>query len=327
MDMRCIEIAGFGGPEVLRETRCPVPEPGADEVLVRVRAAGVNRPDVAQRLGHYPPPPGASKIPGLEISGEIASLGAEVERWQPGDQVCALVSGGGYAEFAVVPAGQLLPVPAGLSLEQAACLPETAFTVWSNVFRRGGLGAGEVFLVHGGSSGIGTMAIQLAKAFGARVIATAGSEQKCAACRGLGADLAVNYRDSDFVAAVTSFTDGRGADLILDMVGGEYIQRNIQCAADDGRIVQIAFLQGASASLNLMPVMLKRLTITGSTLRARSVAFKSGLAREVEQNVWPLLEAGRVRVVLERSFDLAEAADAHRLMESSAHVGKIVLRA
>ncbi|MFM7273117.1 MAG: NAD(P)H-quinone oxidoreductase, partial [Gammaproteobacteria bacterium] len=319
--------AGFGGPEVLRETRCPVPEPSAGEALVRVRAAGVNRPDVAQRLGHYPAPPGASLIPGLEIAGEIVSVGAGVLRWQPGDRACALVAGGGYAEFAVVPQGQLLPVPAGLSLEEAACLPETAFTVWSNVFRRGGLRAGEVFLVHGGSSGIGTLAIQLAQAFGARVVTTAGSEEKCAACRRLGADVAVNYRDSDFVAAVKAFSGGHGADLILDMVGGEYVQRNIQCAAEDGRIVQIAFLQGAALSLNLMPVMLKRLTITGSTLRARPVSFKSELAREVEQNVWPLIEAGRVRVVLERSFDLAEACEAHRLMESSAHVGKIVLRA
>ena len=326
MEMRCIEIAGFGGPEVLREARCPVPEPSAGEVLVRVRAAGVNRPDVAQRLGHYPAPPGASTIPGLEIAGEIVSLGAGVERWQSGDRVCALVAGGGYAEFAVVPQGQLLPVPVGLSLEEAACLPETAFTVWSNVFRRGGLRAGEVFLVHGGSSGIGTLAIQLARAFGARVVATAGSEEKCAACRRLGAELALNYRDSDFVAAVKAFSGGHGADLILDMVGGEYVQRNIQCAAEDGRIVQIAFLQGAAVSLNLMPVMLKRLTITGSTLRARPVSFKSGLAQEVEQNVWPLVEAGRVRVVLARSFELSEACEAHRLMESSAHIGKIVLR-
>jgi NADPH2:quinone reductase len=325
MDMRYVEICGYGGPEVLRETRGPAPVAGPGELLVRVRAAGVNRPDVAQRQGFYAPPPGASAIPGLEVAGEIVAMGEGVARWRLGDQVCALVSGGGYAEYVNVPARQALPVPRGLSLEEAAALPETAFTVWSNVFQRGGLVVGEVMLVHGGSSGIGTLAIQLGRALGSRVIATAGSAEKCEACMALGAEACVNYRDTDFVQAVREFSGGRGADLILDMVGGDYIQRNIQCAAEDGRIVQIAFLQGSAVSLNLMPLMLKRLTLTGSTLRARPESFKAALASSVEHNVWPLVEAGRVRVVLARRFDLAEAAEAHRLMESSAHIGKIVL--
>jgi putative PIG3 family NAD(P)H quinone oxidoreductase len=325
MDMRYIEISAYGGPEVLRETRGPAPVAGPGELLVRVRAAGVNRPDVAQRQGLYAPPPGASAIPGLEVAGEIVAMGEGVARWHLGDQVCALVSGGGYAEYVNVPARQALPVPRGLSIEEAAALPETAFTVWSNVFQRGGLTAGEVMLVHGGSSGIGTLAIQLGRALGARVIATAGSVEKCEACVALGAEVCVNYRDADFVAAVREFSAGRGADLILDMVGGDYIQRNIQCAAEDGRIVQIAFLQGSAVSLNLMPLMLKRLTLTGSTLRARPESFKAALATSVEQNVWPLIEAGRVKVVLAKRFNLADAAEAHRLMESSAHIGKIVL--
>lgn len=325
MDMRYVEICGYGGPEVLRATRGPAPVAGPGELLVRVRAAGVNRPDVAQRQGFYAPPPGASAIPGLEVAGEIVAMGEGVARWRLGDQVCALVSGGGYAEYVNVPARQALPVPRGLSLEEAAALPETAFTVWSNVFQRGGLVAGEVMLVHGGSSGIGTLAIQLGRALGSRVIATAGSAEKCEACMALGAEACVNYRDTDFVQAVREFSGGRGADLILDMVGGDYIQRNIQCAAEDGRIVQIAFLQGSAVSLNLMPLMLKRLTLSGSTLRARPESFKATLASSVEQNVWPLVEAGRVRVVLARRFDLADAAEAHRLMESSAHIGKIVL--
>jgi putative PIG3 family NAD(P)H quinone oxidoreductase len=325
MDMRYIEISAYGGPEVLRETRGPAPVAGPGELLVRVRAAGVNRPDVAQRQGLYAPPPGASAIPGLEVAGEIVAMGEGVARWHLGDQVCALVSGGGYAEYVNVPARQALPVPRGLSIEEAAALPETAFTVWSNVFQRGGLTAGEVMLVHGGSSGIGTLAIQLGRALGARVIATAGSVEKCEACVALGAEVCVNYRDADFVAAVREFSAGRGADLILDMVGGDYIQRNIQCAAEDGRIVQIAFLQGSAVSLNLMLLMLKRLTLTGSTLRARPESFKAALATSVEQNVWPLIEAGRVKVVLAKRFNLADAAEAHRLMESSAHIGKIVL--
>ena len=325
MDMRHVEISTYGGPEVLRETRGPAPVAGPGELLIRVRAAGVNRPDVVQRQGFYAPPPGASAIPGLEVAGEIVAMGEGVARWHLGDQVCALVSGGGYAEYVNVPARQALPVPRGLSIEEAAALPETAFTVWSNVFQRGGLTAGEVMLVHGGSSGIGTLAIQLGRALGARVIATAGSVEKCEACVALGAEVCVNYRDADFVAAVREFSAGRGSDLILDMVGGDYIQRNIQCAAEDGRIVQIAFLQGSAVSLNLMPLMLKRLTLTGSTLRARPESFKAALATAVEQNVWPLIEAGRVKVVLAKRFKLADAAEAHRLMESSTHIGKIVL--
>lgn len=325
MDMRYIEISAYGGPEVLRETRGPAPVAGPGELLIRVRAAGVNRPDVVQRQGFYAPPPGASAIPGLEVAGEIVAMGEGVARWRVRDQVCALVSGGGYAEYVNVPARQALPLPRGLSIEEAAALPETAFTVWSNVFQRGGLTAGEVMLVHGGSSGIGTLAIQLGRALGARVIATAGSAEKCAACVALGAEACVNYRDADFVTAVRDFSGGRGANLILDMVGGDYIQRNIQCAAEDGRIVQIAFLQGAAVSLNLMPLMLKRLTLTGSTLRARPESFKAALATAVEQNVWALIEAGRVKVVLSNRFKLADAAEAHRLMESSAHIGKIVL--
>ena len=325
MDMRYVEISSYGAPEVLREARGPAPAAGPGEVLVRVKAAGVNRPDVVQRQGFYAPPPGASSIPGLEVAGEVVSLGIGVSRWQVGDHVCALVSGGGYAEYVNVPARQALPVPRGLSLEEAAALPETVFTVWSNVFERGGLRAGETLLVHGGSSGIGTTAIQLARALGARVIATAGSQDKCEACVELGAERCVNYRTEDFVSVVRDFTSGRGVDVILDMVGGEYIQRNIQCAAEDGRIVQIAFLQGSTASVNLMPLMLKRLTLTGSTLRARSADFKAALAGAVEQNVWPLIESGRLRVVMARRFPLEEAAEAHRLMESSAHIGKIIL--
>jgi NADPH2:quinone reductase len=325
MEMRHIGISEFGAPEVLRETRGAAPEAGEGEILVRVHAAGVNRPDVLQRQGFYAPPPGASAIPGLEVSGEVVAVGPGAERWCIGDRVCALVSGGGYAEYVNVPWGQALPVPKGLPLDEAAGLPETAFTVWSNVVQRGRLAAGEVLLVHGGSSGIGTMAIQLARALGARVIATAGSPEKCDACVALGAERCVDYRSEDFVSAVREFTDGRGADLILDMVGGDYIQRNIQCAAEDGRIVQIAFLKGAASPVNLMPVMLKRLTFTGSTLRARSEAFKAALARAVEQHVWPLVESGRIKVVVGGRFPLADAAEAHRLMESSAHIGKILL--
>jgi putative PIG3 family NAD(P)H quinone oxidoreductase len=307
------------------EARGPAPEARDGEILVRVRAAGVNRPDVLQRQGFYSPPPGASEIPGLEVAGEVIATGSGVERWRIGDRVCALVSGGGYAEYVNVPWRQALPIPRGLSMEEAAGLPEVAFTVWSNVVERGRLAAGEVLLVHGGSSGIGTMAIQLGRALGARVIATAGSPEKCLACVELGAERCVDYRSEDFVAAVREMTGGRGADVILDMVGGDYIQRNMQCAAEDGRIVQIAFLQGSAVSLNLMPVMLKRLSFTGSTLRARPEAFKAALARAVEQNVWPMIESGRIKVVVAARFALSEAAQAHRLMESSTHIGKILL--
>jgi len=324
--MRYIEISQFGGPEVLREARGPTPSIEPDQVLIRVHAAGVNRPDVVQRMGFYPPPPGASPIPGLEVAGEVVEVGVRVSRWKVGDRVCALVAGGGYAEYAAAPAAQCLPVPRGLTLTEAAALPETAFTVWSNVFQRGALRAGEVLLVHGGTSGIGTIAIQLGAARAARVIATAGSEAKCEACRALGAGMAVNYRQTDYVEAVQEFSGGKGADMILDMVGGDYIQRNIKAAAADGRIVQIAFLNGAVAQVDFMPVMLKRLVITGSTLRARAAEFKAALASAVEQNVWPLVESGRVKPVIYREFALNEAADAHALMESSEHVGKIMLR-
>ncbi len=323
--MTAIEIREPGGPEVLVPATRPRPDPGPGEVLVQVAAAGVNRPDVLQRLGGYPPPPGASDIPGLEIAGRIVALGQGVTAWTPGDEVTALVTGGGYAEYCAAPAVQCLPVPKGLGLAEAAAMPETFFTVWSNVFDRGGLGAGESFLVHGGSSGIGTTAIQLARAFGARVFATAGSAEKCRACEDLGAERAINYRDEDFVAVVKEATGGTGLDLILDMVGGDYVQRNIEALAPDGRLVYIAFLGGPKVEVNLLPVMLKRLTITGSTLRARPVAFKADIAGKLKEKVWPLVEQGEVKPVMAERFPLAEAAAAHRLMETSSHIGKIVL--
>jgi len=323
-EMTAIEIREPGGPEVLVPTTRPLPAPGPAEVLVKVAAAGVNRPDVLQRLGGYPPPPGASDIPGLEIAGEVAALGEGVNDWALGDAVTALVTGGGYAEYCVAPAPQCLPRPAGLSWQEAAALPETFFTVWVNVFERGGLTAGESFLVHGGSSGIGTTAIQLAKAFGARVFATAGSAEKCAACKALGAERAINYRDEDFVAIVKQAT-GKGVDVILDMVGGDYVQRNIKALAVDGRLCYIAFLGGSKVEIDLTPLMLKRITLTGSTLRARSVDFKAGIARQLREKVWPLIEAGEIKPVMARGFPLAAAAEAHALMESSQHIGKIVL--
>ena len=292
-----------------------------------MRAAGVNRPDVLQRKGAYPPPPGASPLPGLEVAGEIAALGAGVTGWRDGDAVTALLAGGGYAEYATAPAGQCLPVPKGLSMTEAASLPETFFTVWSNVFDRGHLEAGETFLVHGGSSGIGITAIQLAHAFGATVLATAGSAEKCDACVKLGAARAINYRDEDFVEVAKAATDGRGCDLILDMVGGDYVARNIRACAPDGRIVQIAFLGGAKVTLDLMALMRNRITLTGSTLRPREVAFKAAIARSLHEKVWPLIEAGKVCPVIDSVFPLADAAGAHARMESSAHVGKIVLEA
>jgi NADPH2:quinone reductase len=325
--MTAIGIREPGGPEVLVAEIRPVPRPGSEELLVRVAAAGVNRPDVLQRQGGYPPPPGAPDIPGLEIAGEVVAAGAAVRRYRVGDRVCALVAGGGYAEYAVVHEDNALPVPTGLSLVEAAALPETFFTVWTNVFQRGGLVAGETLLVHGGSSGIGTTAIMLAKAFGATVIVTAGSPDKCEACRRLGADVAVNYRDEDFVAATKAATAGKGADVILDMVGGGYVQRNFDAAAVEGRIVQIAFLEGAKVTLDLTRLMLKRLTFTGSTLRSRSVAEKAAIARQLEDRVWPLVAEGRLRPVIHATLPLAEAAKAHALMESSAHIGKIVLLA
>jgi len=323
--MTAIEIREPGGPEVLVPTSRPVPEPGAGEVLVRVAAAGVNRPDVLQRLGGYPPPPGASEIPGLEIAGRVAALGSGVTDLKIGDSVTALVTGGGYAEYCTAPAPQCLPIPEGLSPVEAACLPETLFTVWTNVFDRGRLRAGEAFLVHGGSSGIGTTAIQMAKAFGARVFATAGSAEKCRACEKLGAERAINYREEDFVQVVKAATEGAGVNVILDMVGGDYIQRNISALAPDGRLCTIAFLGGSKAQVDFLPVMLKRITISGSTLRARSVEFKGAIADKLRDQVWPRIAAGEIKPVVHASFPLAEAAEAHRLMESSAHIGKIAL--
>lgn len=323
--MRAVEIREPGGPEVLTLTTRDRPVPGAGELLVKVAAAGVNRPDCLQRQGAYPPPKGASDIPGLEIAGEVADVGAGVTRFKQGDRVCALVAGGGYAEFCTVNETNALPAPRGLTMVEAAAIPETFFTVWHNVFQRGGLTAGETFLVHGGTSGIGTTAIQLAKAFGAKVLATAGSEAKCAAMRDLGADLAINYREEDFVAAVKQATDGKGADLILDMVGGEYISRNYQAAAVEGRIVQIAFLKGRMAEADFSLLMMKRLTHTGSTLRARDIAFKAAIADELRRQVWPLLSDRKVLPVMDSIFPLDQAAAAHQRMEDGEHIGKIVL--
>lgn len=319
--MRCIEISEGN---LVSATR-PLPEPAAGEVLVEVAAAGINRPDVLQRQGAYPPPPGASDIPGLEISGTIASLGDGVEEWSVGDQVMALVTGGGYAEYCPAPAAQCLPIPSTLEMDEAAAIPETFFTVWSNVFERAGLKSGEVFLVHGGSSGIGTTAIQMAHALGSKVIATAGNEEKCGACDVLGADLAINYREQDFVAAVKEYTDGRGANVILDMVGGDYVQRNLKALAPDGRLVNIAFLQGSKVEVDLMQLMLKRLTLSGSTLRARSVDFKAAIAAQLREKIWPLIEAEEITPFIHATFSLDEAQKAHELMESSEHIGKIVL--
>lgn len=320
--MRAVEITSPGGPDVLRMVDHPVPQPGTGEVLIKVAYAGVNRPDALQRAGLYAPPPSASPLPGLEASGEIVALGAGVTEWSLGDQVCALLPGGGYADYVLTPAAHCLPVPKGLSLREAACLPETFFTVWSNVFERGGLKAGERFLVHGGSSGIGTTAIQLAHAFGARVFTTAGSAEKVAACLALGAERALNYRDDDFVDVMKA--EG-GANLILDMVGGAYLPRNIKALATEGRLVQIAFLQGAKVELNFAQIMMRRLTVTGSTLRPQSDLAKAQIAAALREKVWPLIEAGQVAPVMDATFDLADAAKAHAHMEASAHIGKIVL--
>ena len=323
--MTFIRTERFGPPEVLLPAEMDVPAPGKGEVLIKVAAAGVNRPDVIQRTGHYPPPPGASDVLGLEVAGVVVGTGEGVTEPALGKQVCALVISGGYAEYCVAPAALCLPVPAPLSLIEAAGLPETCFTVWTNVFERGRLQAGESFLVHGGTSGIGTTAIPLAKALGARVFATAGSAEKCQVCRDLGAEIAINHRSEDFVAVVKEATGRRGVNVILDMVGGDYIQRNISALAPDGRLVQIAFLKGSKAELDLMPVMLKRLTVTGSTLRARPVAEKALIAAALKAKVWPLLEAGKLKPVIHATLPLAEAAEAHRLMESNRHIGKIIL--
>ena len=324
-EMHVVEIAEPGGPEVLRPAVRRVPKPAAGEILIRVRAAGVNRPDALQRAGSYAPPPGASDLPGLECAGEVAAVGPGGTRWAVGDKVCALLPGGGYAEFALTHEDHALPVPAQMDWVAAAGLCETFFTVWSNVFTRGRLVGGESFLVHGGSSGIGTTAIQLARARGARVFATAGSEAKCQACLDLGAELAINYRAADFVAAVREATGGRGVDVILDMVGGDYLPRDVRALAPDGRLVMIAHLTGATVELNFAQVMVKRLTITGSTLRPQSVEAKARIADDLRREVWPLLDAGRIAPVLDRTFPLAEAAAAHKRLESSAHIGKIIL--
>jgi len=323
--MAAVEISSPGPPEVLKIARRPVPRPGAGEALIRVRAAGVNYPDLLQRQGKYPPPPGASDIPGLEAAGEVAAVGDDVGAVCVGERVCALVAGGGYAEYCVAPAPQCLPAPKGLDDVAAAAIPETFFTVWANVFDRGRLKAEETLLVHGGSGGIGTTAIQLGRAFGARVFATAGSEQKCGVCESLGAEKAIDYRREDFVAVVRERTAGRGVDVILDILGGEELPRNLECLAVDGRLVQIAFLKGAKAEVNLAPILQRRLTLTGSTLRPRSVEEKGAIAWALRGSVWPMLEHGTVRPVIHATFPLAQAAEAHRLMESRQHVGKIVL--
>jgi NADPH2:quinone reductase len=323
--MTAIGISKPGAPDVLVPEQRPVPQPGEGEVLVKVAAAGVNRPDVMQRLGLYPPPKGASDIPGLELAGEVVALGPNAKRWKVGDKITALVAGGGYAEYCVVPEPQALPVPTGFSMVEAAAMPETFFTVWHNVFERGALKSGESILIHGGSSGIGTVAIMLAKAFGARVFATAGSADKCDACKKLGADVAINYKTEDFVEVVKKATDNAGIDVILDMVGGDYIDRNFRCAAVEGRIVQIAFQSSAKATVDYRYMLQRRLTHTGSGLRPRSVADKGKMARAMEEKVWPLLNAGKVRPVIDSTYPLAEAAKAHARMETSQHIGKIVL--
>ena len=322
-DMTAIAITTPGGPEVLTPVTIPVPVPKPGEILVKVKAAGVNRPDVLQRQGGYPPPPGAPDTPGLEIAGEVVALGDCVKRYEAGDRVCALVPGGGYAEYAVVHEDNALPVPPGLSFTEAAAIPETFFTVWTNVFDRGRLKEGETLLIHGGSSGIGTTAIMLGKAFGAVVVVTAGSADKCQACLDLGADLAINYRDQDFVAVLAE--KGIKPDVILDMVGGDYVAKNLKAVAMHGRIVMIAFQKGSKVEVDWMPIMMKRLTFTGSTLRARSVAEKAEIARALERHVWPLFGAEQLKPIIFRTFPLKDAAAAHRLMESSEHIGKIVL--
>lgn len=326
--MRAIEISAFGAPDVLRLTERPVPVAGVGEVLIRVRASGVNRPDVLQRSGSYPPPPGASDLPGLEVAGVIESGDADVMAqagFKIGDRVCALVAGGGYAEFCVAPVGQCLPVPAGFDDVQAAALPETFFTVWSNVFDRARLQPGETLLIQGGTSGIGVTAIQLAKALGARVIATAGSDEKCAACLSLGADHAINYKTQDFSVVARELTQGQGVNVVLDMVAGGYVAREVECLAEDGRLVIIAVQGGVKAEFNAGLVLRRRLHITGSTLRPRPVAFKAAIAQALRQRVWPLLEQGRIQPVIHSTFDAAQAAHAHALMESNQHIGKIVL--
>jgi len=323
--MRAIEIEKPGGPEVLRPAQRPQPAPKPHEILVKVAAAGVNRPDVLQRMGLYPVPPDASDLPGLEIAGEVAACGSAVTMWKPGDRVCALTHGGGYAEFCVTPEVQALPVPKGLSMTEAASLPETFFTVWGNVYERGRLAAGETLLVQGGTSGIGVTAIQMGVATGSRVFATAGTDEKCAACVKLGAEAAFNYKTQDFVAGVKQATGGKGVDVILDMAAGDFVAKEVKALADDGRLVFIAHLRGAKAELDVNEVMRRRLTLTGSTLRPRPVAFKGAVATSLRSRIWPLIEAGKIKPVVYKTFKLEEAAEAHRLMETNAHIGKLVL--
>jgi len=323
--MRAVEISQPGGPEVLRPVERPLPQPKAHEILIKVAAAGVNRPDILQRMGLYAVPPDASDLPGLEVAGTVAAIGGSVTMWKVGDQVCALTHGGGYAEYCVTPEVQALPVPKGVSLTEAASLPETFFTVYSNVYDRGGLKAGETLLVQGGSSGIGVTAIQMAAALGNRVFATAGSDDKCAACVKLGAEQAFNYKGGDWAEGLKAATGGKGVNVILDMVGGDYVPKELKSLADEGRLVMIAFLRGMKAEVDLGEVMRKRLQITGSTLRPRTVEFKGQVAKSLRERVWPLIEAGRIRPVLYKTFPLAEAAEAHKLMETSQHIGKIVL--
>jgi NADPH:quinone reductase len=323
--MKCIEISKPGGPEVLVLAERPAPAPKANEILVKVAAAGVNRPDVLQRMGHYPVPPDASDLPGLEIAGEVAACGAGVTLWKPGDKVCALVHGGGYAEYCVTPEVQALPMPRGFSATQAASLPETFFTVWSNVYDRARLAPGESLLVQGGTSGIGVTAIQMATAMGNRVFATAGSDEKCAACTRLGAEKAINYKTQDFGAEVKAATGGKGVNVILDMVGGNYVPKELKCLADDGRLVFIAFLGGQKTELDISEVLRRRLVVTGSTLRPRPVEFKGAIARNLREKIWPLIESGKIKPEIFKTFPLARASEAHKLMETSQHIGKIVL--
>ena len=324
--MNCIEIPEPGGPEALKTTSRSVPTPAPSEVLIRVEVAGINRPDCIQRQGKYAPPPGTTDIPGLEVSGEIVAVGVDIKNWSVGDKVAALVAGGGYAEYVAAPFQQCLPIPDGLSMIEAAALPETFFTVWTNVFERGALKKGETLMIHGGSSGIGTTAIQIASQMGARVITTTGSADKCQACADLGAERTVNYREEDFVEAAREFGDGKGVDVILDMVGGDYIAKNIKSLAPDGRLVQIAFLQGSKVDINFMSVMLKRLTFTGSTLRPQSIERKGEIAAALIENVWPLISSGKIKPVIYKTFALNQVAEGHALMESSQHIGKIMLK-
>ena len=323
--MKYIDISKKGGPEVMKIKEGKRPDPGKDEVLIKIHAAGVNRPDVMQRQGLYPPPRGASSILGLEVAGEVVATGEDVLGWSVSDRVCALTNGGGYAEYVALPVGQCLPVPAGLSIEEAAALPETFFTVWANVFDRAGLKPGESFLVHGGGSGIGTTAIQMSKSLGSRVFTTAGSAEKCATCQHLGAEIAVNYHEQDYVEALKEATDGQGVDVILDMVGGDYVARNLELAAMDGRIVSISFLKGAQVKIDMMPILLKRLIITGSTLRPQPAEAKAAIAEKLRAQIWPLIDNGKIKPLIAARFPLEDAVEAHKLMESNKHIGKIIL--